>query len=286
MRSRRAEIILVALTGAACAEPRETTSEAVPAESPGVLAQAHAETKPAPTAVLVPANHTDIPAPPSCGVGMKLVPGGTLSTLERGRDVAVGPFCLDEVEVDVRSWRACEAAGGCPRLSARTDWDNPDEDHIASRFCNGGRSGVDDQPANCVSLEEAAGYCAREGKRLPTGDEWEWAARGGDDRRATPWGSPVATDQICWGKPRKRNGTCARRSHARDLTALGIHDLGGNVSEWVSPPTRSGNPAARWVYGASWYAVDDGYARAALGGVQTPARRAETIGFRCASDAP
>lgn len=285
MRSLRAELLVVVLAGAACAEAREAPREAAPAQTAESRADSQAVKTPA-TAVLVPANHTDIPAPPTCGPGMKLVPGGTLSTLERGKDVAIAPFCLDEVEVDVRSWRACEQAGECPTLSSRTDWDNPDEDRIVSRFCNGGRSDVDDQPANCVSLEEASRYCEHGRKRLPTGDEWEWAARGGKDGRATPWGSPVATDQICWGKPKKRTGTCARRSHALDVTSLGVYDMGGNVSEWVSPPSRSRNTAARWVYGASWYAVDDGYARAALGGVQTPARRAETIGFRCATDAP
>lgn len=286
MRSLRAELLLVVLASAACAEPRETPGGEAPARSAEPRAGTHQEARPVATTVVVPVAHTEVPKPPSCDAEMKLIPGGMLSTLERGKDVAIAPFCLDEDEVSVGAWRACEKAGGCARLSARTDWDNPDEDRVVSRFCNGGRTGVDDQPANCVSLEEATAYCAGAGKRLPSGDEWEWAARGGTDGRATPWGSPVATDQICWGKPKKRTGTCTRRSHALDVTPLGIHDMGGNVSEWVSPPARSGKSAARWVHGASWYAVDDGYARAALGGVQTPARRAETIGFRCAKDAP
>lgn len=151
---------------------------------------------------------------------------------------------------------------------------------------------------NCVSMAEASAYCAAHDQRLPTGDEWEWAARGATAEATkipTPWGALVASDQICWGRPRKRGTTCPVDAFAKDTTPQGIHGLGGNVTEWVSPPARDGvsrSAAARgeativqWAYGASWYAIDDGYASAALGGVEMPARRAETVGFRCARDA-
>ncbi|MFO0552391.1 MAG: SUMF1/EgtB/PvdO family nonheme iron enzyme [Polyangiaceae bacterium] len=231
-------------------------------------------------------------APSACPAGMQRIEGGTLDTLERGRDVAISSFCIDEHEVTVAEFRACVASGkcarecapgaACPEVPARTDWDNPEEDARVSQFCNG--AAKDDRgqhPVNCVSFGEAESFCAAQEKRLPTGDEWEWAARGA--RVPSPWGSPVAKDEICWGKPKKRAGTCAVETFEKDKTAAGVRDLGGNVSEWVRPPQRSKHPAAVWAYGASWYAIDDGYARAALGGVQMPARRAETVGFRCAA---
>lgn len=248
-----------------------------------------------------------------------LVPGGKLSTLERGADVEVPDTCIDLHEVSVAEFRDCVERGACARacgraskraepamsgriargpedappmppplacspVPTRTDW-GPEIDTDVSRFCNGNHAGRDDHPVNCVSFEEAESYCAARGARLPTGDEWEWASKGGPSRLASPWGGPVATDQICWGRPFKRSSTCPLGSFPRDLTPQGLAEMGGSVTEWTQPPHRAGrHTEARWAYGASWYAIDDGYARAALGGVQMPGRRTETVGFRCAAD--
>ena len=228
---------------------------------------------------------------------MVVVSGGKLSTLERGADVEVAPFCLDEVEVTVARFRAeveakrvareCADDASCPPIPRFTAWPGPrsdgplsEEDATVSKFCNGQKREVETHPVNCVSIGEARSYCAANGARLPTGDEWEWAAHGAE---VTPWGTAVATNDVCWGKPHKRTGTCESRSLATDRTKAGVFDLGGNVSEWVEPPHRAASVPTRWAYGASWYAIDDGYVRAALGGFETPAKRAETIGFRCAA---
>ena len=232
----------------------------------------------------------------SCPPTMVLVRGGELSTLERGKDVKVADFCIDVREVTVADYRACVLEGhcqrqcaspaDCPPIPTHTAWKNPDVDNEVSRLCNGQRNDREGHPVNCVSFEEASGYCAALGQRLPSGDEWEWAAHGGSEHAVSPWGTAVATNQVCWGKPKKRAGTCAEGSFESDKTPQGALDMGGNLSEWTSAPAR--NKATRgvhWVYGASWYAIDDGYARAALGGVQMPADRAETVGFRCAGPA-
>lgn len=248
---------------------------------------------------------------PACPTEMTLIDGGRLSTMERGRDVDVAAVCVDLREVTVKDFRSCVREGGCkrecepgaacPDVPIETRWDNPDVDTDVSRFCNGREGGAigrydagkpnaardsesrEGHPVNCVSFTEASAYCTLRGKRLPTGDEWEWASRGGAARAPSPWGTPIAKDEICWGKPKKRAGTCEEGSFAKDKTAHGLVDMGGNVSEWTTAPARSvDSELVRWAYGASWYAIDDGYARAALGGMQMPARRAETVGFRCA----
>ena len=292
----RCSLLLLGISLAGCAS--EARGESEPARQLEKPSPQAAETT-LPQQAQAPAATAAKPAPAAqpCPQGAVLVSGGVLKTLERGRETSVGSFCLDTHEVTVAEFRACVNGGECVRacqgeancapVPKRSAWGDPSADWTASMFCNGTRKGRDDHPVNCVSIEEAQSYCAAQGRRLPSGDEWEWAARGGDNALATPWGPPVATDEICWGKPKKRDGTCSKGSHPRDRTALGIEALGGGVSEWVTAPRRAGSSQSpvRFAYGASWYAIDDGYARAALGGFQMPAQRAETVGFRCAVDA-
>jgi formylglycine-generating enzyme required for sulfatase activity len=50
-----------------------------------------------------------------------------------------------------------------------------------------------DHPATHLTYQEAAAFCAWAGGRLPTGDEWEAAARR-EDGRAWPWGETFDPD--------------------------------------------------------------------------------------------
>lgn len=52
------------------------------------------------------------------------------------------------------------------------------------------------KPANCVSYWMASAFCAWDGGRLPSNDEWVYAALGGDELREYPWGAGRTRDRL------------------------------------------------------------------------------------------
>jgi len=233
-----------------------------------------------------------------CPAGMAFLPAGSFKG-ETGRKREVSAFCIDKREVTVAEYAQCVKDKACsPRcleenrcsaVPVDTEWGDTIEDQKASRRCNGGIAGREAHPVNCVSYDEAGAYCKAQGKRLPLEEEWEWAVRGGPKAMRYPWGQLDAhADELCWsrlhkGRPFKRGSTCLGGSHPLDTTPEGVQDMAGNVSEWVTATDEGRTyPALR---GASFWAVDDGYVKAALWGFDSPAKRSEIFGIRCARDA-
>src|SRR5690349_10472624 len=100
-------------------------------------------------------------------------------------------------------------------------------------------------PVTRVTWHGAKLFCEIQGKRLPTENEWEAAARGRDDRRF-PWGSelPRCGDVVIKNDGKiPKTGACKVGDAVevqpvgtalQDVTVAGVHDLGGNVTEWTS----------------------------------------------------
>jgi serine/threonine protein kinase len=165
------------------------------------------------------------------------------------------------------------------------------------------RAGKGRLPAAQMSWYGANLYCESHGKRLPTENEWEAAARGTGDRRF-PWGSapPRCGDVVVPNDGEvPMTGDCPRGnqvsprivgSASQDASPDGIRDLAGNVSEWTASTYVEGNrapgpglphDAPRVLRGGSW--AESLRARTSGRGKLPPSVMGANIGFRCASSA-
>lgn len=198
----------------------------------------------------------------------------------------VSSFWIDQYEVTNAQFRPCVESGVCQPPKDRRSFDD---------------SQLAQHPVNNVTWNQARTYCRWAGKRLPTEAEWEKAARGTDGRRY-PWGNSDASVKA-WLRERTLrpgdNGTAPVGSLPSTVSPYGVHDMVGNVWEWVN----------------DWYAEDyyptgpsqdpqgplRGSFRVLRGGdlrQGSPEMRVSyrgwdemtywgpTLGFRCAADVP
>lgn len=190
------------------------------------------------------------PASGGCPAGMAKVSGGSF-TMGKVGDFTLSEYCLDLTEVTVSAYAACVKSGKCSAEGIGTQfWSGEVQGKGA---CNWGVTGRDNHPMNCVDWGQAATFCSAQGKRLPTEQEWEWAARGGSEARAFPWGAAEPDFQACWSGVTKRTGTCAVGSFSAGNAKGGFQDLAGNVWEWTASKY---DATARVGRGGSWGSGD------------------------------
>ena len=82
-------------------------------------------------------------------------------------------------------------------------------------------------PVETVSWDDCAAFCKKAGFRLPTEAEWEYACRAGT---GTPRYGEL--DAIAWCRENSNDETHAVGT--KQANALGLHDMLGNLSEWVN----------------------------------------------------
>lgn len=185
---------------------------------------------------------------PQAPATMVLVPAGsfTMGNAKEGpterpaHTVTISkPFYIDRTEVTAGDYARCVALKKCSPSGVHGP--NVDEAEVTknAKYCTGADPAKERQPINCVDQTQAETYCAFVGKRLPTEAEWEYAARGTDER-LFPWGNGAATCTM--GNFARTPGECTGRARAPmevgsfpdAKSAFGALDMAGNVWEWVA----------------------------------------------------
>jgi len=214
----------------------------------------------------------------ACPPGMAQIPGGSFFMSTKGDTATVASYCLDTHEVKASDYADCVKKGHCN-----------DTGITSTPLCTYGNKLKDKHPINCVDWDQASSYCHAAAKRLPTMEEWEWAARGGDAGTTFPWGDDAPREHMCWSGVLKRNalGTCEVGSHPSGAGRLSVQDLAGNVAEWVGASANA-HESVRPLLGDHWLAETPSFAKDLSGRTTVSTRlvarslRDNTIGFRCA----
>jgi formylglycine-generating enzyme required for sulfatase activity len=199
------------------------------------------------------------------------------------------PFYMGRYEVTQAQWQA--------RMGSNPSWFQSASSQVPA-------DQVPNRPVEQVSWNTIQGFLAHTGMRLPTEAEWEYAYRAGTTTafhgftgfdglylNGTNDGNLVVN--IAWYSANSNSQTFPVGEMLAN--GFGLHDMAGNVFEWVSdwygstyysssPQTNPTGPASgsyRLVRGGSWF-DSPGYLRASSRYRYSPDYANDGIGFRVA----
>jgi len=121
--------------------------------------------------------------------------------------------------------------------------------------------------------------------RLPTEEEWEYAARGGKKSKGYIYSGDILVGNVAW-----YSGNSGNKTHPvgeRKANELGLYDMTGNVREWCEDTYKpytdcSGSASSlRVLRGGSWRINHNG-SRVGCRHDDLPNTRYNSYGFRCA----
>jgi len=138
-------------------------------------------------------------------------------------------------------------------------------------------------PVILVNRPDARAYAAWAGKRLPTEDEWEKAARG-EQGLLYPWGDEFDPEACRWNRDGGPHGAgpAAVGYYPQGASPYGVEDMAGNVAEWCEDGP---SPAVGYIKGGCWYTEDPTNLRPAARNMSGFDTNVSTYyGFRCAKE--
>jgi len=221
--------------------------------------------------------------PPSLADEMIPIPGGQFMM---GRDngsefegpahkETVKPFLIDKYEVTNEQYA---------QFLRQTRGHNPPKGWQGTTY----PVGEAQLPVANVTWFDARDYCQSLNKRLPSEQEWEFAARG-TENRLYPYGNE-------W-KPRYSNARetglekpQAVGSYPDGVSRFGVHDMAGNVAEWTAsdyepyPNSKAREDKGNKVTRGGGFKVFAREQTATERFFYRPTDSFDFIGFRCAKD--
>lgn len=188
--------------------------------------------------------------------------------------VSVNSFYIDIHEVTNRQYRTFMEATG----------------YKAPAFMSNPRFNSPNQPVVGVTYEDAEAYAEWVGKRLPTEEEWERAARGGLEGIKYPFSKITSPKYYCYNlNPNTGSPIDVKSLKYNDFK---IYDMAGNVFEWcASYPNYyvtgkrivEDNLQFRIIRGGSWKSESDDLTVSKRRFTKSSNKRND-VGFRCVMD--
>ena len=175
-------------------------------------------------------------------------------------EVCFDDFAMAVYETTNAEYLACVLAGACLEPVRNPTYHLPE---------------LADYPITSVDRYSASTYCAWRGRSLPPADEWEYAALGGMEGVDFPWGNSVSEgDANCCGAGAGAIVVVGQYP----ANGYGIHDVIGNVWEWVDTVAsasryivKGGTVVSSESVSAIWY----------RGTAHTAGDPYNDLGFRC-----
>jgi len=200
---------------------------------------------------------------------MTLVPAAKhwISTQKRDeiRQVTLDAFYIDQVQVSYHQYQKCVDAGKCPPIGTEI----PDLNW----------------PVTGIGIGSAEAFCAFAGKKLPTAEQWEAAARFGGQTNGITY-VEVTCQNIHFGALQASDCKKLNPNHPENVFARvqssnpgHILNMLGNVREWTSTPSDTSAQKAK-TKGGSYRSPK---AEISIGASQDAPMNegAPDLGFRC-----
>jgi formylglycine-generating enzyme required for sulfatase activity len=217
------------------------------------------------------------------GGGRPLGPVGFHDEIPKKRKLELSPYAIDVTPVTNKQYAEfLRASGYKPRHG---------ENFLKHWIDGKPPAGKEDHPVVYVDLDDARAYAQWAGKRLPTEEEWQYAAEGPEHLKY-PWGNQWQSGVCNDGKSK---GTTSVYEYPGGRSPFGCHDMCGNTWAWTESERSDGRTRSCLLRGGSffkaggseWYPAGgpvpcNGAAKFLL--MWPGLDRCSTIGFRCVVD--